>query len=79
MKRSPLISVDALAIKLDLDELRMISVAPVNPHHPHNHEYAKLIIPLVEDHHLLLVTLLLSNAAAMEALPIFHLASNLTL
>ena len=58
-------------MSLDLDELRMISVAPVNPHHPHNHEYAKLIIPLVEDHHLLLVTLLLSNAAAMEALPIF--------
>jgi metal transporter CNNM len=58
-------------MSLDLDELKMISAAPPNPHHPHNHEYANLIIPLVTDHHLLLVTLLLSNAAAMEALPIF--------
>ena len=58
-------------MSLDLDELKMIQSAPINPHHPHNHEYAALIIPLVSDHHLLLVTLLLSNAAAMEALPIF--------
>ena len=58
-------------MSLDLDELRMIVKAPVNQHHPHNHEYAAEIIPLVEDQHLLLVTLLLSNAAAMEALPIF--------
>lgn len=58
-------------MSLDLDELKMIAAAPPNPHHPHNHEYADLIIPLVTDHHLLLVTLLLSNAAAMEALPIF--------
>lgn len=34
-------------------------------------EYAKKILPIVEKHHLLLVTLLLSNAACMEALPIF--------
>jgi metal transporter CNNM len=34
-------------------------------------EYAAKIIPLVKQHHLLLVTLLLSNALAMEALPIF--------
>eukprot|EP01102_Stenamoeba_stenopodia_P009518 TRINITY_DN2816_c0_g1_i1.p1 TRINITY_DN2816_c0_g1~~TRINITY_DN2816_c0_g1_i1.p1 ORF type:complete len:519 (-),score=81.14 TRINITY_DN2816_c0_g1_i1:37-1593(-) len=33
--------------------------------------HAKRIIPLVKRHHLLLVTLLLTNAAAMEALPIF--------
>eukprot|EP01048_Picozoa_sp_COSAG05_P006689 COSAG05_NODE_445_length_9773_cov_4.588071_6_plen_332_part_00 len=58
-------------MSLDLEELRMIVKAPFNPHHPHNHEYAAEIIPLVEDQHLLLVTLLLSNAAAMEALPIF--------
>jgi hypothetical protein len=58
-------------MSLDLDELKMIKAAPPNPHHPHNHEYAELIIPLVSDHHLLLVTLLLSNAMAMEALPIF--------
>src|SRR3989338_5801632 len=32
--------------------------------------YAKKIIPVVRRHHLLLVSLLLSNAAAMEALPI---------
>jgi metal transporter CNNM len=29
------------------------------------------ILPLVKKHHLLLVTLLLANAAAMETLPIF--------
>mmetsp|Transcript_4906 Transcript_4906/g.7270 ORF Transcript_4906/g.7270 Transcript_4906/m.7270 type:complete len:516 (+) Transcript_4906:3-1550(+) len=34
-------------------------------------KYAKRIKPLVKRHHLLLVTLLLCNAAAMEALPIF--------
>uniref|UniRef100_A0A6B2L7I0 CNNM transmembrane domain-containing protein n=1 Tax=Arcella intermedia TaxID=1963864 RepID=A0A6B2L7I0_9EUKA len=34
-------------------------------------KYAKGIIPLVKRHHLLLVSLLLANAAAMEALPIF--------
>eukprot|EP01087_Luapelamoeba_hula_P011026 TRINITY_DN2962_c0_g1_i1.p1 TRINITY_DN2962_c0_g1~~TRINITY_DN2962_c0_g1_i1.p1 ORF type:complete len:735 (+),score=136.17 TRINITY_DN2962_c0_g1_i1:270-2474(+) len=33
--------------------------------------YAKRIYPLVKRHHLLLVTLLVANAAAMEALPIF--------
>ncbi|KAL6041282.1 CNNM transmembrane domain-containing protein, variant 3 [Balamuthia mandrillaris] len=34
-------------------------------------KYAKRIYPLVKRHHLLLVTLLIANAAAMEALPIF--------
>lgn len=33
--------------------------------------YAERIIPLIKNTHYLLVTLLLSNAAAMEALPIF--------
>jgi hypothetical protein len=33
--------------------------------------YAARILPLVNRHHLLLVTLLLSNAASMETLPIF--------
>ena len=33
--------------------------------------YAKRILPLVSRHHLLLVTLLLANAAAVEAMPIF--------
>ena len=32
---------------------------------------ASRILPLVEKHHLLLVTLLLTNALAAEALPIF--------
>ena len=58
-------------MSLDLDELKMIAAAPKDPRHPRNKEYAEVIIPLVTDHHLLLVTLLLSNAAAMEALPIF--------
>ena len=31
----------------------------------------KRILPLVKRHHLLLVTLLIGNALAMEALPIF--------
>ena len=33
--------------------------------------HAKRILPLVSRHHLLLVTLLLANAAAVEAMPIF--------
>ena len=33
--------------------------------------YAKRILPLIERHHLLLVTLLLGNALCMEALPLF--------
>ena len=58
-------------MSLDLSELKRIQKANVNPRHPRNKEYASIIIPLLEDHHLLLVSLLLSNAAAMEALPIF--------
>jgi len=38
---------------------------------PQDAKNAKKILPLVKRHHLLLVTLLLANAAAMEALPIF--------
>eukprot|EP01119_Soliformovum_irregulare_P008065 TRINITY_DN2087_c0_g1_i3.p1 TRINITY_DN2087_c0_g1~~TRINITY_DN2087_c0_g1_i3.p1 ORF type:complete len:384 (+),score=101.88 TRINITY_DN2087_c0_g1_i3:378-1529(+) len=34
-------------------------------------KYAEKIIPVIERHHLLLVSLLLSNAVAMEALPLF--------
>jgi metal transporter CNNM len=34
-------------------------------------KYAKGISPLVKRHHLLLSTLLMANAAAMESLPIF--------
>ncbi|RUS77967.1 hypothetical protein EGW08_014276 [Elysia chlorotica] len=38
---------------------------------PKERKYAARIIPLVKRHHLLLVTLLLSNAVAVEAMPIF--------
>jgi ankyrin repeat/SOCS box protein 13/metal transporter CNNM len=38
---------------------------------PKDRKYAARILPIVKKHHLLLVTLLLSNAAAMETLPIF--------
>ncbi|XP_062510862.1 uncharacterized protein LOC134186817 [Corticium candelabrum] len=34
-------------------------------------KYATTILPIVEKHHLLLVTLLLGNAASVEAMPIF--------
>lgn len=32
---------------------------------------AKRVLNIIKDHHLLLVTLLLANALAMEALPVF--------
>jgi len=38
---------------------------------PSQRKYAKRILPLLKQHHLLLVTLLLMNALAMEALPVF--------
>nr|XP_039270930.1 DUF21 domain-containing protein At4g33700-like [Styela clava] len=38
---------------------------------PKERKYAKKIIPLVKRHHLLLVTLLLTNAAAVESMPLF--------
>ncbi|KAK4271367.1 hypothetical protein QN277_020071 [Acacia crassicarpa] len=38
---------------------------------PKDRQYAEKILPVVRNQHLLLVTLLLCNAAAMEALPIF--------
>ena len=38
---------------------------------PEEKRYAAKILPLVQKHHLLLVTLLLANAAAVEAMPIF--------
>ena len=34
-------------------------------------KYARRIMPLVRRHHLLLVTLLLANAASVEAMPLF--------
>ena len=38
---------------------------------PKEQKYANVILKLVSKHHLLLVTLLLANAAAVEAMPIF--------
>ncbi|CAG5132105.1 unnamed protein product [Candidula unifasciata] len=38
---------------------------------PNERKYAARILPVVKQHHLLLVTLLLSNSAAVEAMPIF--------
>lgn len=38
---------------------------------PKEQKYASVILKLVSKHHLLLVTLLLANAAAVEAMPIF--------
>jgi ankyrin repeat/SOCS box protein 13/metal transporter CNNM len=38
---------------------------------PSEKKHARKILPLIQRHHLLLVTLLLGNAAAVEAMPIF--------
>ena len=38
---------------------------------PIEKKYASKILPIVEKHHLPLVTLLLANAAAVESMPIF--------
>lgn len=38
---------------------------------PKEQKYAKKILPLVNRHHLLLVTLLLANAVAVESMPLF--------
>lgn len=54
-------------MSLDLLDLRILQNAGDST----EKSYAKKIIPVVEKHHLLLVTLLLANAVAMEALPIF--------
>jgi ankyrin repeat/SOCS box protein 13/metal transporter CNNM len=38
---------------------------------PHEQRYSRRILHLVKKHHLLLVTLLLANAVAVESMPIF--------
>lgn len=38
---------------------------------PNERKYAAKIIPIIKRHHLLLVTLLLTNAAAVESMPLF--------
>jgi metal transporter CNNM len=54
-------------LSLDYVSLQVLK----NSGEPQERIYAARIIPLVRHKHLLLVTLLLCNAAAMEALPIF--------
>lgn len=52
---------------LDLTQLRILEASGTES----EKRYAAKIIPVVSRHHLCLVTLLLANAMAMEALPIF--------
>ena len=54
---------------LSLDKLSLNVLS--NGGKPREQKYAKKIIPIVKRHHLLLVTLLLSNAAAVESMPLF--------
>lgn len=54
---------------LSLDKLSLTVLS--NGGKPHEQKYAKRIIPIIKRHHLLLVTLLLSNAAAVESMPLF--------
>jgi len=54
-------------MSLDLTNLEIL----IKGGQPKEQKYATRLINLVRQHHLLLVTLLLGNAAAMEALPIF--------
>lgn len=53
-------------VSLDLTALKVLQNAGPEK----DKKYAEKIAPLVENHHLLLVTLLLANAIAMEALPL---------
>nr|CAB3232129.1 DUF21 domain-containing protein At4g33700-like [Phallusia mammillata] len=54
-------------LSLDVMSLKILSTNGK----PQEQIYAKKILPLVKRHHLLLVTLLLSNAAAVESMPLF--------
>ncbi|XP_014664441.1 PREDICTED: putative DUF21 domain-containing protein At1g03270 isoform X3 [Priapulus caudatus] len=54
---------------LSLDELQIKVLQESGK--PNEKKYAAKIYPLVKRHHLLLVTLLLTNAAAVESMPIF--------
>ena len=38
---------------------------------PSQQKHARRILPIVKNHHLLLVTLLLANAVAVESMPLF--------
>ncbi|XP_033635820.1 DUF21 domain-containing protein At4g14240-like [Asterias rubens] len=54
-------------LSLDILSLRVLAEGGK----PQEQKYAKRITPIVSRHHLLLVTLLLANAAAVESMPIF--------
>lgn len=54
-------------LSLDLTSLKVLASGGK----PDERKHAKRIMPLIEKHHLLLVTLLLANAAAVESMPIF--------
>eukprot|EP00729_Bicosta_minor_P005262 gene5262-17583_t len=54
-------------LSLDTMQLSILQKAG----HDNEQKYAKTLIPLVKQHHLLLVTLLLANAGVAETLPLF--------
>lgn len=54
-------------LSLDLTTLMTLKNAGT----PTEQKYAKRILPVVKQHHLLLVTLLVANAGAVESMPIF--------
>jgi len=54
-------------LSLDQNQLEVLQVAGREK----DKKFAKRIWPIVKRHHLLLVTLLLANAGAVEAMPIF--------
>ncbi|XP_030850901.1 DUF21 domain-containing protein At2g14520 [Strongylocentrotus purpuratus] len=54
-------------LSLDITTLQVLSTAGT----PSEQVYATRILPLVKNSHLLLVTLILANAAAVESMPIF--------
>ena len=54
-------------LSLDTTTLQVMQQAGT----PSEQKNAKKIMPLVRRHHLLLVTLLLANAAAVESMPLF--------
>ena len=54
-------------VSIDRNELRLMQINGT----PEQKQQAMKIVPLIKDHHWLLVTLFLFNAVANEALPIF--------
>lgn len=56
---------------LSIDDLELEIIIEGDTSSKEKREAAKAIAPILKNHHLLLCTLLISNAAAMEALPIF--------